>query len=234
MNFETDNRLVLLEDLRAVGLRRCLVVYGGRIVVDHLALRYTLATVIRTREVIDMSNSSDDFPRRYEGKPAHQDQDRSDDAREIRQILCLDEVRHGSSAYDEAVELRDAILRRPLNLAISLHNLEAERSDYHLVGTDRVGRVRACLILTPDEKSQSIRMRQVAVDTSFQRNGHGAGLVRFSEQVAYNNGFATMVLHARDTAIPFYLRLGYDIIGDTFVEVGIPHHIMRRSLRPTP
>jgi predicted GNAT family N-acyltransferase len=40
-----------------------------------------------------------------------------------------------------------------------------------------------------------------------------------------------MVLNARDTAIPFYLHLGYELVGEPFVEVGIPHRKMRKALR---
>lgn len=38
-----------------------------------------------------------------------------------------------------------------------------------------------------------------------------------------------MVLHARDSALDFYLSLGYSIVGDPFEEVGIPHHRMEKS-----
>ena len=39
-----------------------------------------------------------------------------------------------------------------------------------------------------------------------------------------------MVLHARQTAVPFYERLGYETYGEPFVEVTIPHIAMRMAL----
>jgi len=39
-----------------------------------------------------------------------------------------------------------------------------------------------------------------------------------------------MVLHAREAAIPFYLRLGYELEGEPFTEVGIPHRRMVKLL----
>jgi predicted GNAT family N-acyltransferase len=39
-----------------------------------------------------------------------------------------------------------------------------------------------------------------------------------------------MVLHARETAVPFYLKLGYEVVGGQFEEVGIPHFKMEKKL----
>jgi predicted GNAT family N-acyltransferase len=33
-------------------------------------------------------------------------------------------------------------------------------------------------------------------------------------------------MHSRDAVIPFYLKCGYTIEGDSFTEVGISHHKM--------
>ena len=39
-----------------------------------------------------------------------------------------------------------------------------------------------------------------------------------------------MTLHARDTAIPFYKKLGYECVGEPFVEVTILHQAMQKRL----
>lgn len=72
-------------------------------------------------------------------------------------------------------------------------------------------------------------MRQVAVALAHQNKGVGAYLVEKSEQWARKNGFKRMVLHARETAVPFYHKLNYLTIGERFEEVGIPHFIMERN-----
>jgi predicted GNAT family N-acyltransferase len=48
--------------------------------------------------------------------------------------------------------------------------------------------------------------------------------------LALQLGFARMVLHARETAVPFYKVLEYNIVGDRFEEVGIPHFRMEKAL----
>jgi predicted GNAT family N-acyltransferase len=85
------------------------------------------------------------------------------------------------------------------------------------------------LNLTPYTDGQ-VKMRQVAVAATEQGRGVGSAMVAYSEEVAREKGFSTMVLHARRTAVPFYLRLGYTQEGDEFEEVTIPHYRMYKML----
>jgi hypothetical protein len=39
-----------------------------------------------------------------------------------------------------------------------------------------------------------------------------------------------MILHARETAVPFYERLRYSPVGDVFQEVTLPHRLMEKRL----
>jgi len=105
--------------------------------------------------------------------------------------------------------------------------LAGESDDIHLGAFDD-GRLVATLTLT--RQGDAAKMRQVAVAPERHREGLGRKLVEFSEQVARGEGFSRMVLHARDTAVPFYSALGYATIGDPFVEVTIPHLSMEKRL----
>lgn len=138
------------------------------------------------------------------------------------------EAEFGSSEQLDAIDLRRRILRLPLGLDFTPAELAAEAHEFHLVAVDRE-EVVACLVLTPLAEHE-IKMRQVAVDPLRQSEGIGKALVEFSETIASQRGFKRMVLHARDTAVPFYLRLGYAIEGDPFEEVSIPHRKMAKSL----
>lgn len=144
-------------------------------------------------------------------------------------LVCLEQARHRSPLYEESIRLRDRVLRRPLGLSFTADDLAAESNDVHCTASDRSGRLLGCLVLTPLEDG-AIRMRQVAVDPSLQRSGIGTLLVAWSESLARAGGYRRIVLHARDTAVPFYLRLGYMIEGEEFTEVSIPHRIMVRDL----
>lgn len=137
-------------------------------------------------------------------------------------------IEHGSAEYDRAVELRNRVLRAPLGLCFDPADLELESSDFHL-GLFQSDELVATLVLTTQTESE-VKMRQVAVAPEFQRQGLGRRLVAFSEDFAKSKGFGVMVLNARDTAIEFYLRLGYEAYGELFEEVTIPHQAMRKSL----
>ncbi len=146
----------------------------------------------------------------------------------VRHTICR-EVLHGGPEYEETVALRDEVLRRPLGLTFSPEGLGAEAHDFHLACYDEEGNLLGCLILTP-EGEQIVRMRQVAVRPDLQRGGVGTALVNFSEEFARSLGFTMMTMHARETAVPFYERLGYERYDERFEEVTIPHWKMRKNM----
>ena len=74
-------------------------------------------------------------------------------------------------------------------------------------------------------------MRQVAVASTWQGKGIGSMLVAESEKTASRLGFSLITLHARESAVPFYERLGYGRVGERFEEVTIPHFKMEKMLR---
>ncbi|MBI3257949.1 MAG: GNAT family N-acetyltransferase [Ignavibacteriae bacterium] len=138
-------------------------------------------------------------------------------------------VQHNSELYKQTVELRFEILRRPLGLEFTDEQLAAEINDIHLAGYDEYCIICCCLLLTPIDNN-IVQMRQVSVAAHEQGKGTGRQLVEYSEVIALQNGFKEMILHARDTAVEFYLKLGYELVGKPFVEVGIPHRQMRKDL----
>lgn len=141
--------------------------------------------------------------------------------------LCND-VKHGSDGFRQTVALRDEILRKPLGLEFSADELAGETDSFHLACWHD-GVLTACLVLKP-LSARSVRMRQLAVRTDWQRKGVGSLLVAYSESFAREHGYDEIVLHAREAAVRFYERAGYSIEGDRFFEVTIPHFTMRKSL----
>ena len=139
------------------------------------------------------------------------------------------QIEFGTPEYDETVRLRDDVLRKPLGLSFTAEQLAAEYNSLHLIATDAAGRLIACLILAPGSAAE-IKMRQVAVHPDLQGRGVGTALVQAAEALASEAGFREMVLHARETAVAFYRKLGYLTEGDRFEEVRIPHFKMRKML----
>ncbi|MBI3130479.1 MAG: GNAT family N-acetyltransferase [Acidobacteria bacterium] len=134
----------------------------------------------------------------------------------------------GSPEYREVVELRRRVLRIPLGLDFTPEQLAGEGQDLHLTATED-GNLSGCLMLS-DHGGGVVQMRQVCVEPNQQGTGVGAALVRESEAEARRRGYRRMMLHARDIAVGFYERLGYERVGEPFVEVSIPHQEMAKAL----
>lgn len=126
------------------------------------------------------------------------------------------------------VNLRNEILRKPLGLSFNDEELEREKDDI-LMGAFEDDRLLGCCLLTPVD-SGTVRLRQMAVPNSMQGKGIGRALMIFAENIARDLGYKKLCMHARKTATGFYKKLGYNISGEEFLEVTIPHYTMEKSL----
>jgi len=141
-------------------------------------------------------------------------------------FIELEIIEWGSVKYIQSLALRHEVLRKPLGMIFDPSIFIEEKVDLHLVANHGDWLV-GCMILT--ESGNDLKMRQVAVANKYRRNKVGARMVLLSEAKAIEMGKEKMILHARDSALDFYLSLGYSIVGDQFEEVGIPHHRMEKS-----
>ena len=138
-------------------------------------------------------------------------------------------VPFGTPEFDELLALRYKVLREPLGLDFTAEQIAGEYSSTHLACYDSNWVLHGCLTLLPLENGE-VKMRQVVVAGQSQRKGIGKMLVLESEEWARRKGFFKMVLHARNTAVPFYGKLGYTPVGEPFFEVGISHFKMIKEL----
>ena len=139
------------------------------------------------------------------------------------------EIEWQSDLYDQEIQLRLELLRIPLRLTFSDQQLQEESSDLHFGMLDG-GQVVACAVIVPLSHSAA-KLRQMAVATTHQKQGIGTRLVKSIESTLRDRQFQEIELHARDVALGFYERLGYRKQGSQFIEVGIPHWRMTKSLR---
>jgi ribosomal protein S18 acetylase RimI-like enzyme len=142
--------------------------------------------------------------------------------------MALKLIDHGSKEYQQMVDLRRAILRKPLGLEFDQKELDREHEDI-LMGCFEDEKMEGCCLLTKvDEKT--VRLRQMAVLSGLQGKGYGKALMQFAENLARDRGYKKLVMHARKTAIGFYEKLGYKKVGEEFQELSIPHYMMEKEL----
>jgi predicted GNAT family N-acyltransferase len=78
------------------------------------------------------------------------------------------------------------------------------------------------------------KAERVAVLAANRRAGIGERLMHAMESKARERGHRHLALHAQESAISFYLRLGYRPEGEKFYEAGIPHQTMSKTLTDGP
>lgn len=134
----------------------------------------------------------------------------------------------GSRLQIESIGLRFDVLRRPLGLDFDPAELKKEDSEFH-IGAVRANFVGGILLIKILD-AHTAKFRQVAVDPALQHAGIGKKLNSFAEQFCLDKGIKRIELHARKTAVEFYLKNGYSVIGEEFTEVGIAHLKMFKLL----
>jgi len=135
-----------------------------------------------------------------------------------------------SKDYYQTLSLRNSVLRKPIGLQFSKDQLSNEIDDFHL-GIFLSNECIACLVISKLIDSKCAKMRQVAVMSKFQGMGIGKLMIIETERRLQNDGFQSIELNARESAIPFYLSLGYSLVGEWFTEVGIPHKKMLKAIK---
>jgi predicted GNAT family N-acyltransferase len=74
------------------------------------------------------------------------------------------------------------------------------------------------------------KLERMVVEHTLRQTGIGADLVVAAEREAARQGAGEMVMHAQRRVEGFYAACGYAVEGETFLEEGIPHVLMRKRL----
>lgn len=124
--------------------------------------------------------------------------------------------------YQQAIELRDRVLRQPLGMSIADDPLEEEYNQIHIAAVDAHGKLWGTASLLPTNKGY--KLRQMAVSVEKQGKGIGAQILAEAERLAQQNQ-KHLYCHAREVALGFYQKRNWNPVGDKFEEVGVPHYL---------
>lgn len=143
--------------------------------------------------------------------------------------MAIQIIDFGSEPYLQMLQLRHQILRKPLGLELSKRDTVEDQTDI-LIGCFENERIMGCCMLKKID-SRTMRLRQMAVNSGLQGKGVGRALLHFAENIALDFGYTRMIMHARNSALGFYTKLGYEVVGEPFTEVSLPHRLMEKQLR---
>lgn len=138
------------------------------------------------------------------------------------------EIKFGSSKYFHCIDLRDEVLRKPLNMKISDQDVKGEDEQYHFAIFQNMV-IIGCVIAKPIGAGK-VKLRQMAVDSNYQEQGFGKELIAKTEELLKNMGIKEIELNARKEAVEFYLKSGFNVVGEEFLEINIPHYLMKKDL----
>ena len=95
----------------------------------------------------------------------------------------------------------------------------------HAIARDAGGRVIATGRLLPDG-----HIGRMAVLREARGAGVGGAVLQALIAEAARRGLNEVALNAQTHALDFYLRHGFEPVGEVFMEAGIPHRAMRRTV----
>ena len=143
------------------------------------------------------------------------------------QGIAIKEITINSPEYQQVWQLREDVLRKPIGLSLKDEDLSSDAEDRILIAMYDDHAI-GCVMLK--DAGSNLKLRQMAVANAWQGKSTGRQLVQAAEKVAKENGYKKIVLHARQVAVGFYQKLGYEITSDLFTEVGIPHYVMEKAM----
>jgi N-acetylglutamate synthase-like GNAT family acetyltransferase len=128
--------------------------------------------------------------------------------------------------------LRFNVLREPWNQPLGSEVLADEDQAIHAIALED-GEVLGVARMHESAEKQG-QVRCVATATAAQGKGIGKAIMAYLEDQAKAKGWTEIVLEARENAVPFYQRIGYTIIAESYLLFGkIQHYRMKKALNLT-
>jgi predicted GNAT family N-acyltransferase len=130
--------------------------------------------------------------------------------------------------WDAYYDLRYRVLREPLGQPRGSERNEGDETGEHFaLFEDDVIKAIARLDHSGEKVGQ---VRFVAVDSNLQGKGYGRLIMEATEKTSIERGDTKMILHARDYAVDFYLKLGYTLIEPSHKLFGVlQHYLMEKT-----
>lgn len=134
-----------------------------------------------------------------------------------------------SQIYQDALQLRRLVFIQEQAVPVEIEIDDKEADCIHIVGYDEKGLPQATARLYP-MGAGTFKVQRVAVRKEGRNKGFGRDLMLEVERVSHEQGAHLLKLGAQNHALPFYTKLGYQIISEEYEEAGIPHHDVEKEL----
>lgn len=133
-----------------------------------------------------------------------------------------------NQVYLDALSIRYTVFVDEQQVPKALEVDEDEAAAIHFVLYEE-DQPLATLRLLPLSPSQ-VKLQRMAVQQDARQKSLGKQLILFAENYANEQGYQTITLGAQQTAIPFYEKIGYQPQGEPFMDAGISHITMHKTI----
>ena len=90
--------------------------------------------------------------------------------------MALKQIDYGTPEYQQMLNLRYEILRKPLGLQFDPKELESEKNAILIAAFEEEKMLGCCFLIPVD--SETVKLRQIAVQNNLQGKGIGASLLK--------------------------------------------------------
>jgi histone acetyltransferase (RNA polymerase elongator complex component) len=133
--------------------------------------------------------------------------------------LQIKEINYHSEEYQRLLDFRFNNLRKPLNLEWSKEDLLNENKQIHFALKNQ-SEIFGSFCLKKINCS-TIRLRQMAIEKKFQKQGYGSSILKFTEKFAIKNNYKKIIIIARLSALDFYKKNFFKTSGNIFTDVTV-------------
>ena len=135
--------------------------------------------------------------------------------------------------FERYYHLRWLLLRAPWGQAEGSEVDDIESDCFHLMAHSDDDVIAVARLQFNTAKQAQIRY--MAVKPACQRQGIGRQIIRRMEHEASSHAVDTIILDARENAVPFYQALGYRVTGKSYLLFDeIQHYRMEKKLPAPP
>jgi predicted GNAT family N-acyltransferase len=125
--------------------------------------------------------------------------------------------------FDQYFNLRYEVLRKPWNQPYSSVKDDLEESSLHAMLLDEQDQIAGVCRMHFNSEEEA-QLRYMAIRPDLQGKGYGKLLLDYFEDLASRHKRTRILLQAREDAVSFYLRNGYEVKEKSYLMWGIIQH----------
>ena len=136
-----------------------------------------------------------------------------------------------SAEFEKYYNLRYEVLRRPWLQPKGSEKDDDDKSSIHRMIIDESNGKAVAVGRLQFNTNEEAQIRYMAVSDNYQLKGYGNLIVKTLEDIALNKGIRNIILQARENALKFYWKNGYEIIEKSYLLFDeIQHWLMVKKI----